>query len=138
MKFEQYIPCRRFVKHLAGAARQRALGRCFSDDGGARAPTGLEGMTRKRGRAGIGLGSLNGSRGARVAAAARPDGGGSGGRAHESGGASAGESSARELAQQISGARLRFGQRAELHMPRAPFLRARWSHPPRCARAKTA
>ena len=43
MKFEQYIPCRRFVKHLAGAARQRALGRCFSDDGGARAPAGLGG-----------------------------------------------------------------------------------------------
>ena len=43
MKFEQYIHYRRFVKHLAGAARQRALGRCSSDDGGARAPTGLGG-----------------------------------------------------------------------------------------------
>ena len=75
MKFEQYIPCRRFVKHLAGAARQRALGRCSSDDGGARAPAVLGGDGRKRGRAGIGRGSLNGRRGARAAAAARPDGG---------------------------------------------------------------
>ena len=52
--------------------------------------------------------------------------------------ASAGESRAREPAQQITGAGLRFGQRAELKMARAPFLRVRWSCPPRHARAKTA
>ena len=63
MKFEQYIPCRRFVEHLAGAARQRALGRCSSDDGGARAPAVLGGDGRKRGRAGIGRGSLRRSPG---------------------------------------------------------------------------
>ena len=43
MKFEQYIHCRCFVEHLAGAARQRALGRCSSDDGRARVPAGLGG-----------------------------------------------------------------------------------------------
>ena len=129
MKFEQYIPCRRFVKHLAGAARQRALGRCSSDDGGARAPAGLGRDGRKRGRAGIGRGSLNGRRVARSAAAVRLDGG-------WELRASARESSARERAQQISGARLRFGPRAGLRMPRARFLRARWSSYSGCARAK--
>ena len=52
MKFEQYIPCRRFVKHLAGAARQRALRRCSSDDRGTRAPAVLGGDGRKRGARG--------------------------------------------------------------------------------------
>ena len=50
--------------------------------------------------------------------------------------ASARESSARERAQQISGARLRFGPRAGLRMPRARFSRARWSNYYGCARAK--
>ena len=68
---------------------------------------------------------------------ARESGGASAG-ARERAGASAGESRAREPAQQIMGAGLRFGQRAEMEMARAPFLRARWSCPPRCARAKTA
>ena len=72
MKFEQYIPYRRFVKHLAGAARQRALGRCSSDDGGARAPAGLGGDGAEAGRRGDTPGKrLNGRRGARVTAAAR-------------------------------------------------------------------
>ena len=79
MKFEQYIHCRCFVEHLAGAARQRALGRCSSDDGGTRAPAGVGGdgaEARQRwDRPGK---RMNGRRGARAAAAARPDGGGSG------------------------------------------------------------
>nr|CAR85685.1 hypothetical protein [Aegilops speltoides] len=70
---------RRFVEHLAGAARQRALGRCSSDDGGARGPAGLGGDGAKAQRRGDRPGKrLNGRWGARAAAAARPDGGGSG------------------------------------------------------------
>ena len=79
MKFEQYIPCRRFVEHLAGAAWQRALGRCSSYDGGARVPAGLGGDGAEARRRGDRPGKrLNGRRGARAAAAARPDEGGSG------------------------------------------------------------
>ena len=64
MKFEQYIPCRRFAEHLAGAARQRALGRCSSDDGGARAPAGLGGDGAEARRRGDRPGKrLNGRRG---------------------------------------------------------------------------
>ena len=77
MKFEQYIPCRRFVKHLAGAARQRALGRCSSDDGGARAPAGLGGDGAEARRRGDRPGKRrNGRRVARAAAAPRLEGGG--------------------------------------------------------------
>ena len=67
MKFEQYIPCGRFVEHLAGAERQRALGRCSSDDGGARAPMGLGGNGAEARRRGDRPGKrLNGRRGARA------------------------------------------------------------------------
>ena len=75
MKFGQYIPCRRFVEYLAGVARQRALGRCSSDDGGARAPAGLGGDGAEARARGDRPGKrLNGRRGARAAAAVRPYG----------------------------------------------------------------
>ena len=125
MTFEQYIPCRRFVEHLAGTERQRALERCSSDNRRARGAAGLEGGAEKPPRGGDrSRKRQNGRQVARSAAAARLDGG------WEL------RASARERAQQISGARLSFGPRAELDMPRALFLRARWSHYTGCARAK--
>ena len=114
MAFEQYIPSRRFVEHLAGAERQRARGRCSSADQHARGAAGLEGARRKRARGGDRPGKRqNGRRVARSAAAARLEGGWEV------------RASARERAQQMSGARLRFGPRAGLRMPRAWFSRAR-------------
>ena len=78
MAFEQYIPSRRFVEHLAGAERQRARGRCSSEDGRARGAAGLEGGRRSRRGAGIGRGSAGTVAGrngmARAVAAPRLDG----------------------------------------------------------------
>ena len=77
MAFEQYIPSRRFVEHLAGAERQRAHGRCSSEDQHARGAAGLEGGRRKHARGGDRPGKRrNGRRVAQSAAAARLDGGG--------------------------------------------------------------
>ena len=57
MAFEQYIPSRHFVKHLAGAERQRARGRCSSADQHARGAAGLEGAEESARGVGIGRGS---------------------------------------------------------------------------------
>ena len=84
MAFEQYIPSRRFVEHLAGAERQRARVRCSSAGQHARGAAGLEGGRRKRTRGGDRPGKRrNGRRVARSVAAARLEGGGRCERARE-------------------------------------------------------